>query len=75
MWRRIEHVKRKDKITNKAVLGRMGKGQIMLNSMKKRKRNWLSYWLKRHCLLNDALEGMVNGRAYQMMDNIKINGS
>ena len=44
-----------------------------------RKRNWLVHWLRRNCLLKDALEGMVNEkkvggrRRYQMIDNIMIN--
>ncbi|KAJ4439409.1 hypothetical protein ANN_07533 [Periplaneta americana] len=38
-------------------------------------------WLRRNCLLKDALQGMVNGRRvrgrrrYQMIDDIKIYGS
>ncbi|KAJ4443704.1 hypothetical protein ANN_05379 [Periplaneta americana] len=49
-----------------------------LKASKKRKRNWLGYWLRRNWLLKDALEGMVNGRRvqgrrrYQMIDDIKI---
>ena len=45
----------------------------------KRKRNWLGHWLRRNCLLKDAVESMANGkkvrgrRRYQMMDNIMIN--
>ena len=37
------------------------------------------HWLRRNCLLKDALEGMVNGkvvcgrRKYQMIDNFMIN--
>ena len=52
----------------------------MLELIKKRKRNWLGHWLRRNCLLKDALEGMVNGkkvfgrRRHQMIDNIMING-
>ena len=52
----------------------------MLELIRKRKRNWLSLWLRRNCLLKDALEGMVNGkkvqgrRRYEMIDNIMING-
>ena len=47
---------------------------------KEEKRNWLGHWLRRKCLLKDALERMVNGkklrgrRRYQMIDNIMING-
>ena len=64
---------------NAVVLERVGEGIIMLELMK-RKRNWLGHWLRRNCLLKDALEGMVNGkkvrgrRRYQMIDNIMING-
>ncbi|KAJ4433517.1 hypothetical protein ANN_15826 [Periplaneta americana] len=54
---------------------------MMLKLIRKRKRNWLGHWLRRNCLLKDALEGMVNGRRvrgrrrYQMIDNTKIYGS
>ena len=68
-----------DKIKNAVVLERVGEGRIMLELIKKRKINWLGNWLRRNCLLKDALEGMVNGkkicsrRRYQMIDNIIIN--
>ena len=54
---------------------RVGEGRIILKLIKK----WRGHWLKRNCLLKDALEGMVNGkkvhgrRRYQMIDNIMIN--
>ena len=38
------------------------------------------HWLRRNCLLKDALEGKINGkkvtgrRRYQMINNIMING-
>ena len=57
----------------------VGETRIMLELIKKRKRNWLGHWLRRNCLLKDALEGMVNGkkvrdrRRYQMIDSIMIN--
>ena len=80
IWRRIERVKWTDKIKSAVVLKRVGEGRIMLELIKKRKRNWLGHWLRRNCLLKDALEGMVNGkkvrgrRRYQMIDNIMTNG-
>ena len=52
----------------------------MLELIRKRKINWLGHWLRRYCLLKDALEDMVNGkkvrgrRRYQMIDNNMING-
>ena len=80
VWRRMECVKWTDKIKNSVVLERVGEGRIMLEFIKKRKRNWLGHWLRRNSLQKDALEGMVNGkkvrcgRRYQMIDNIVVNG-
>ena len=76
----MERVKLTDKIKNAAVLERVGEERIMLELIRKRKRNCLGHWLRRNCLLKDALEGMVNGkkvrvrRRYQIIDNIMING-
>ncbi|KAJ4449734.1 hypothetical protein ANN_01138 [Periplaneta americana] len=59
----------------------VGEERMMLKLIRKRKRNWLDHWLRRNCLLKDALKGMVNGRRvrgrrrYQMIDDIKIYGS
>ena len=61
---------------NAVVLERVGEGRILLELIRKRKRNWLGHWLRRNCLLKDALEGRVNGkrvrgrRRYQMIDII-----
>ena len=78
IWRRMEHVKWTDKIKNAVVLQRVIEERIRLALIKKRKRNWLGHWLRRNCLLKNALEGMVNWkkvhgrRRYQMIDNIMI---
>ena len=80
VWRRMECVNWTDKIKNAVVLERVIEGRLMLELIRKRKRNWLGLWRRRNCLLKDALEGMVNGkkvrgrRRYQMIDNIMING-
>ena len=80
VWRKMERVKWTDKINNAVVLERVGEGRIMLELIRKRKRNWLGHWLRRNCLLKDALEGMLNGkkvrgrRRCQMIENIMING-
>ena len=74
-----KHVKWTDKIKNAVVLERVGEGRIILELIKKRKRNCLGHWLRRNCLMKDALGGMVNGkkvhgrRRYQMINNIMIN--
>ncbi|KAJ4447872.1 hypothetical protein ANN_09881 [Periplaneta americana] len=60
IWRRMERVKWTDRIRNEAVLERVDEERMMLKLIKKRKRNWLGHWLRRNCLLKDALEGMAN---------------
>ena len=80
-WRKMERVKWTDKVRNEAVLKRVGEKRSILETIKKRKRNWLGHCLRRNCLLRDALEGMVEGRKvrgrkrYQLMDDIKLTGS
>ena len=77
----MERVKWTDKIKNLVVLGRVEEERTV-ELIKKRKRNWLCHWLRKNCLLKDALEGMVNGtkvgllgrRRYHMIENIMING-
>ena len=58
MWisRRMERVKWTDKIKNAVVLERVAEQRIMQELKRKRKRNWLGHWLRRNCLLKDALE-------------------
>ena len=41
---------------NAVVLERVGEGRIMLEMIKKRERNWPGQWLRRNCLLKDALD-------------------
>ncbi|KAJ4441534.1 hypothetical protein ANN_11390 [Periplaneta americana] len=78
IWRRMERVKWTERITNEAVLERVGEERMMLKLIRKRKRIWLGHWLRRNCLLKNALEVMMNGRRarvrrrYQMIDDIKI---
>ncbi|KAJ4434479.1 hypothetical protein ANN_23041 [Periplaneta americana] len=64
IWRRMEHVKGTDRIRNEAVLERVGEERMMLKVIRKRKGNWLGHWLRRNCLLKDALEGMGNGEEF-----------
>ena len=67
---------RQNKICNCAR--KNGRGKNNAGTDKEEER--LSHWLRRNCLLKDALEGMVNEeevcgrRRYQMIDNIMING-
>lgn len=81
-WRRMEGIKWEDKVRNEEVLCRVGEEREILKVIRKRKRNWLGHWMRRDCLLTDAMEGTVNGRIrrrgrrrYQMVDSIRIGNS
>ena len=54
-WRRTE-IKRSEKVTNEEVLKRLGDKETFINSILRRKANWVSYVLRRNCLLHDAIE-------------------
>ncbi|KAJ4452200.1 hypothetical protein ANN_03718 [Periplaneta americana] len=58
IWRRMERVKWTDRIRNESMLERMAEERMMLKLVRKRKRNLLGHWLRRNCLLKDALEGI-----------------
>ena len=81
VWRRMEKISWTDKVKNVEVLERIGEKRQILEVIKNRKRNWIGHWLRRECLLLTALEGLVEGkrgrgrRRYQMVDNIKVEGS
>ena len=69
-----------EKVKKIVVLERAGEGRLMLELIKKGKKNWLGHWLRRNFLLKDALERMVNGitfrgrTRYYIVYNIMING-
>ncbi|KAJ4446540.1 hypothetical protein ANN_13236 [Periplaneta americana] len=69
--RRMERVKWTDRIRKEAVLERVYEERMMLQLIRKRKRNWLDHWLRRNSLLKDALEGMLNGRRVRAEEDIK----
>ena len=54
-WRRMERVKWTDNIKNAVVLEKVGEERTVLELIKKRKINWMGHWLRRTCLLKDAL--------------------
>ena len=70
IWRKTNRVKWTDKIKNAVVLEIVGEGRIMLELIKKRIRNWLGHWIRRNCLLKDALEVMVHGEEISLQKEI-----
>ena len=65
----MERVKWTDKIKNAVVQERVGEGRMMLELIRKRKRNWLP---AEGCSRNG--KKVRSRRRYQMIDNVMING-
>ena len=71
-WRRMEKIKWLQK-----VLERIGKKRTLLNNILRRKAIWISYILRRNCLLHDALEGQmtelkgIRRRRTQLLDDLR----
>lgn len=62
LWRRMEKISWKDKITNEEVLGRIGIGRQLMNILRNRKKSWIGHVLRGKGLLKEVIEGRMEGR-------------
>ena len=76
-WRRIENIKWSDRVTNVEVLRRVGEKKTILSVILRRKANWIGYILRHEGLIQEVIEGMINGttgrgrRRIQHLDDLK----
>ena len=72
----MEKIKWFEKVTNE-VLERMGEKRRLLNSISRRKTNWIGHILRNNGLLHDANEGQmtevkgVKRRRTQVLDDLR----
>jgi hypothetical protein len=50
-----------DRVRNEEVLLRGEEQRNILHGIRKRKANWIGYILRRSCLLQQVIEGMIRG--------------
>jgi hypothetical protein len=60
-WRRREKSSWTDHVSNEEVLLRVKEQRNILHEISKRKANWISHILRRNCLLQQVIEGTING--------------
>ena len=60
-WRRMEKISWTDHVRNEEVLLRINKQRNILHEIRKRKANWIGHILRRNCLLQQVIEGKING--------------
>ena len=58
----MEAISWKDRVTNEEVLQRVNEERNLLDTIKRRKKNWLGHILRGQNMLRDVLEGKMNGK-------------
>lgn len=77
IWRRMERVSWKEKKSNEEVLNAVREERSILETIVKRKKNWLGHILRGDGLLKDVIEGRMEGkrprgrRRMGMIDDLK----
>ena len=62
VWRRMERVSWEDKKTNEEVLCSVGEERSLIDTIRKRKKNWIEHVVRGEGLLKLVLEGRMEGR-------------
>jgi len=57
----MEKVSRPDHVRNGEALPRVKEGRNILQTIKRRKANWIGCLLRRNCFLNHVVEGKIEG--------------
>jgi hypothetical protein len=58
-WWRVKKISWTDLLRNEEVLQIVKKERNILQTIKRRKANWLGYMLRRNCLLKHEVEGKI----------------
>ena len=61
-WRRMEKISWTDHVRNEEVLQRVKEERNVLQTMKRKKANWIGHILRRNCLLKHVVEGKIRGK-------------
>jgi len=62
IWRRIENISWKEKMTNSEVLTRVNEKRELLSTVLRRKGKWLGHIIRGESLVKDVIEGRIPGR-------------
>jgi hypothetical protein len=73
----LEKISWTDRVNNEAVLHRVKEERNILQTIRRRKANWIGHILHRNCLLSHVIEGKIIGtrrrgrRRKQLLDELK----
>jgi hypothetical protein len=78
-WRRLEKISLANRVRNEEVLQRVKEERNILQTVKRRKANWIGHILRRNCLLKHVIQGKVEGmtgirgrRRKQLLDDLNV---
>ena len=72
IWRKIEKVSWMDRKTNDEVLKMAEEKRLLIDTIRKRKKNWMGHILRRDSLINVALEGRMEGKRSRGRQRVKM---
>ena len=58
----MERISWTDKITNEEVLRRVGEKRIMVETIARRKKNWIGHIMRGEGLMKEVMEGKIEGK-------------
>ena len=79
IWRRMERISWTEKITNEEVLRRVGEKRSMVETIVRRKKNWIGHIMRGDGLMKEVMEGKMEGKRgpgrkrIGMIDELMIN--
>ena len=62
LWRRMERISWMEKRTDEEVLNVVAEKRKLVDTVVKRKKNWLGHILRGNGLLRDVIEGRIEGK-------------
>jgi hypothetical protein len=62
IWRRMEKISWTEKKSNEEVLTLVDENRNLIDTIRRRQRNWIGHILRSDCLLREILEGKIQGK-------------
>ena len=81
IWRRIEKISYTEHITNEEVLNRVSETRVLIETILRRKKNWIGHVLRGEGMMKEIIEGKFDGRKGRgrsrigMLDDLKEGGT
>ena len=81
IWRRMQKVSYTEHKTNEEVLNLVGEKRVLIETIIRRKKNWIGHVLRGEGMMKEIIEGKFNGRKGRgrnrigMLDHLKEGGT